>query len=244
MLSEAQQRQFATDGYVLIPSFVPEHLLASVDKEIDVVESLDPPDPETKGTRFYFLPPERLPASEEAIRASGAFERAEELTSPHPLVHGYGHIQIALTIPHWEHTPGGPHLDGYHDPERPYPFTLLAGIFLSDERQPGSGNLWVWPGSHRSHAELFRSDGVMALMPSGGHSTLLDPPLSLGDPTPILAKRGDLLLAHYLLGHNSGGNTTSRTRRAIYYRLSTADHNDRWAAALADPFLEYPSLRP
>ena len=243
MLSESQRSQFATDGFVVIPSFVPDELLAAVDEEIDGVVALDPPGSETKGKHFYFLPPERLPAADNAIRTSGGLEAAEELTSPHQLVHGYGHIQIALNVPGWEHTPGGPHLDGYHDPERPHPFTLLAAIFLGDESRPGSGNLWVWPGSHLAHGELFRSDGVKALMPTGGHSTLLYPPLELGSPVPILAKRGDLLLAHYLLGHNSGGNTTSRTRRAIYYRLSTPDHDDHWAAALADPFLEYPGIR-
>lgn len=93
-------------------------------------------------------------------------------------------------------------------------------------------------------AEMFRSDGVMALMPTLGHATLLEPPLELGDPVPILARRGDLLLAHYLLGHNSGGNESNRTRQAVYYRLATTDHQDHWAATLADPFLEYPTIRP
>lgn len=112
------------------------------------------------------------------------------------------------------------------------------------ELERGAGNLWVWPGSHLAHAEPFGSKGTDALKTTGGHSAMLDPPLGIGDPIPVLANRGDLLFAHYLLGHNSGGNTTSVTRRAVYYRLSTRDLDDRWEATLADPFLEYPAIRP
>ncbi|MCP3883328.1 MAG: phytanoyl-CoA dioxygenase family protein [Sulfitobacter sp.] len=244
MLSDTQRDQFVSDGYVLIRAVVPEELLASIDSEVESVVASDPPSPGTTGKHFYFLPSERLPAADLALRKSGALSLAEELTSPHQLVHGYGHIQIALNIPSWEHTPGGPHLDGYHDPERPHPFTLLAAIFLGNETRSAAGNLWVWPGSHLAHARLFQADGVKALMETGGHSTLLQPPLDLGEPVPVLANRGDLLLAHYLLGHNSGGNTTTRTRRVMYYRLSTTGHDDRWDATLTDPFMEYPTIRP
>ena len=223
---------------------VAEEFLAAADREIDEVVAADPPSADTTGKHFYFLGPERLPAADRTLRQSGALALAEELTAPDRLVHGYGHMQIALNIPPWEHVPGGPHLDGHHDPERPDPFALLVGVFLGDESDPGSGNLWVWPGSHLAHAELFRTEGVMALNATSGHSTLLDPPLDLGSPIPIRAGRGDLLLAHYLLGHNTGGNTTTRTRRALYYRLSTADQADRWVEALTDPFHHVPTLKP
>ena len=51
-----------------------------------------------------------------------------------------------------------------------------------------------------------------------GHSTMLDSPPLLREQVPVMAHRGDLLLAHFLLGHNSGGNTTDRVRRIAYYR--------------------------
>jgi hypothetical protein len=47
---------------------------------------------------------------------------------------------------------------------------------------------------------------------------MLEPPVWFGPGEPLLARRGDLLLAHYLLGHNIGGNTSSATRRILYYR--------------------------
>jgi hypothetical protein len=59
----------------------------------------------------------------------------------------------------------------------------------------------------------------------------------------LLARRGDVLLAHFLLGHNFGGNTSADTRRILYYRLAAEGHPERWADTFLDPFMEYPSLR-
>ncbi len=57
-------------------------------------------------------------------------------------------------------------------------------------------------------------------------------------------RRGDVLLAHYLLGHNIGGNYESeRTRRALYWRLRVPGHADHWADCLTDPWHEYDNIR-
>lgn len=244
VLSQAQQQHFAESGYLIIRDCVPLELLDAVDIEIDQLVESDPPAVETTGKHFYFLAPKKLPAADAALRRSNGLQIAETLATAAPLIHGYGHIQVALNIPSWDHIPGGPHIDGYHDPRRPHPFTMLAGIFLGDELKPGNGNLWVWPGSHLAHAQLFRTSGVHALKPTQGHYPVLDAQVQLGDPIPVLAERGDLILAHYLLGHNSGGNTSDRTRRALYYRLSCANGDDQWPKRLTDPFYEYPTIRP
>jgi ectoine hydroxylase-related dioxygenase (phytanoyl-CoA dioxygenase family) len=72
---------------------------------------------------------------------------------------------------------------------------------------------------------------------------MLDPPVWSGTPTPVLARRGDLLLAHFLLGHNTGGNTTARTRRILYYRLACEGHGTRWPDTFVDAFTEYEPVR-
>ena len=95
---------------------------------------------------------------------------------------------------------------------------MLAAIFLTDESTPDRGNLWVWPGSHRGHQQLFRDRGVDVLKAVSGHAIMLDPPAWFGPGEPLIAGRGDVLLAHYLLGHNIGGNTSADTRRILYYR--------------------------
>ena len=169
VLSSEELCGFATDGYIVLPGVVPEHVLAAADTEIDGVIAEGPPPPGTVGNHSYFLSPTRLPAAGAALRCSTGLQTAEELVWPHRLDHGLDHIQIALNIPPYKHYPGGPHLDG-HRPEqdRPHSFSMLAAIFLCDESVPDSGNLWVWPGSHLAHQRLFAEQGVAALSPSAG----------------------------------------------------------------------------
>ena len=50
-------------------------------------------------------------------------------------------------------------------------------------------------------------------------------------------------LAHYLLGHNIGGNTARAVRRAVYFRIKRAGHDPRWREFLRDPWLDYDAVR-
>lgn len=239
-------RQFARDGYLVIPGVVPEPLLAAADAEIDgiVVEIAPHEGAGGPGPNLWFPPISRLPRCDDVLRHSPALAVAEELVAPGTLDHAFDHIQVATTVPPYRHVPGGPHLDGHapgQDP--PASFTLLAGVLLTDQRAPQSGNLWVWPGSHLDHQRLFRERGSRVLQATGGHSTLLDPPAALGPPQEIIGGRGDLLLAHFLLGHNKGGNTGAHVRRTIYYRLATPGHAARWEATFLDPWTEYGPVR-
>jgi hypothetical protein len=244
MLSGDQLRRFGDDGYLVVPGVVAEDLLVAVDSEIDALIAADPPPADTVGKHFWFLPPERLPAADAALRRSGALDIAAELVAPHRLDHGLDHIQIALNYSPHAHRPGGPHLDGHRpEQERPHSFTMLAAIYLVDEQERQAGNLWVWPGSHFDHQQLFRERGARALLPVSGHTTMLDPPPELHEQLPVMARRGDLLLAHFLLGHNTGGNTTDRVRRIAYYRLSCDGHDDRWRDTFVDVFTEYAPVR-
>jgi ectoine hydroxylase-related dioxygenase (phytanoyl-CoA dioxygenase family) len=243
VLTPEQRRAFATDGFLVVPGVVPEELLAAADGELDALVAAEPPPLGTVGQHFWFLPPWRLPASDAALRQSPALAIAEELVAPLHLDHAHRHIQVALNIPPFPHRPGAPHIDG-HRPDEPIgSFTMLAAIYLSDESLPDSGNLWVWPGSHLVHQRTFAERGLDALKPVSGHAALLDPPVVFGPAHPVLARRGDLLLAHFLLGHNIGGNTSDRVRRILYYRLAAAGHRARWAETLLDPWTEYAPLR-
>lgn len=244
VLSAQQAQRFAADGYVVLPRVVSEQWLADADAEIDGVIAGAPPSADKVGPHFYFRPPDQLPAADAALRRSGAMAAAEQLVAPQHLDHALGHIQVALNIPPYPHRPGGPHLDG-HRPEQTTPtsFTMLAAVFLCDESAPDSGNLWVWPGSHLVHEQLFAERGPTVLLATSGHTHSLDSPPALGDPRPVTARRGDLLLAHFLLGHNIGGNTSPTTRRILYYRLSADGHDQRWADTFLDAFREYPPLR-
>ena len=59
----------------------------------------------------------------------------------------------------------------------------------------------------------------------------------------VTGRPGDLLLAHYLLGHNIGGNTSGAVRRAAYYRIKRAGHDSHWREFVADPWRDYDAIR-
>ena len=51
-----------------------------------------------------------------------------------------------------------------------------------------------------------------------------------------------MLLAHYLLGHNTGGHdgpAGASARQVVYYRLQARGHRDRWREAVTDPLAEF-----
>lgn len=114
---------------------------------------------------------------------------------------------------------------------------MLAGILMTDQLTENSGNLWVWPGSHLTHAAYFRQHGPRMFCAY--------PPIGLPTPEQVTGYAGDLLLAHYLLGHNIGGNYESgQTRRALYFRISNIDHASRRDEFLQDAWLDYEPIRP
>jgi hypothetical protein len=245
-LGDADLRRFGQTGYVLVPDVVPEDLLQKADVEIDELVATIAPDEGSggSGANLWFRPRAELPRCRAALRASRALDIAKELVAPYELDDAFDHIQVATTVPPWSHVPGGPHIDG-HGPNQDPPgtFTLLTGVLLSDQSGPGSGNLWVWPGSHLEHQRLFAERGTRALQQSSGHPTLLDPPLEFGPGFEVRGRRGDLVLSHYLTGHNKGGNTSAHVRRTIYYRLAVSGHAQRWEQTFLDPLLEFAPVR-
>jgi hypothetical protein len=52
-----------------------------------------------------------------------------------------------------------------------------------------------------------------------------------------------VVVAHFLLGHNKGGNTSDHVRRTIYYRLAVPGHAGRWEQTFLDAWTEYPAVR-
>jgi hypothetical protein len=250
LLTREMLQQFHDNGYIVLRDLVSEALLVEADREIDAVAAGPMPPHEGDGgpgVNTWFLPHATLPAAEAALRASSGLEAARELVAPDTVDLAFDDIQISTTKSPWRHTPGGPHIDGHGTGDIIDSFTLLAGILLTDQTRAQSGNLWVWPGSHFVHAHLFGERAVDVLTASLGHSTWPERLVDLASPEPILGHRGDVVLAHYLLGHNKGGNVRPFVRRTLYYRLATPQHRQRWRETFLDPWTEYPpihALRP
>lgn len=249
VLTVEQLGEFARDGFIVVPGVVDETVLVQLDAEVDALVERQPPPPDKVGFHHYFEHPSDLPVADRALRTAGVLALAGELVAPLSIDLAFDHIQVATSIYGWDHEPGGGHIDGYGIPGQaaPYTFTMLAAIYLGDESVAGRGNLWVWPGSHLVHERLFREQGVDVLMSEesmGGHACLLHPAPAFGQSQPILANRGDVLLAHYLLAHNQSGNMWNPLRRIVYYRLAAHGHRDRWSETQTDALLEYAPLAP
>ncbi len=96
---------------------------------------------------------------------------------------------------------------------------------------------WVWPGTHHTFAAHLRAHGPDALR------DMAHPDFGLPKPEQIRGRAGDLLLAHYLLGHNMGRNLSPMVRRVAHARLRTEGHEERWRDAVQDPLLEFAPVR-
>jgi hypothetical protein len=239
VLERDQVREFAERGFLLLPGVIAPELVTAASAAVDGLVEADAPGPEVRGPHFYFREAAQAPALAALLTASPPFGLAEALTGPGTLELPW-QVQVALNIPPFPHRPGMHHLDGAPaEPDgRPGTFTLLVGVLLSDQTDEDAGNLWVWPGTHLRHAEYFRDNGPDAFFAAAGY-----PPIPLPEPEQVRGRAGDLLLAHYLLGHNIGGNTSAATRRAVYFRVKRHGHDPRWREFLRDPWLDYDTVR-
>lgn len=240
MLSRQQKQAFAEQGYVVAPQVVPRPLIEAARREIESRLASEPVPAGHAGPYMLFLT-DPLPGPLLALLSgSPALKTAESLIEPGKL-EPPDHVQVSLNFPPFLHRPGGPHIDGLTPPEadgRPGTFTMLAGIFLTDQMGEDMGNLWVWPGSHHAVAAYLRERGPEALLSCAPY-----PPVALSEPRQVTGRAGDLLLAHYMLGHNIGGNRSGVTREAVYFRLRREGHRDRWQDAVRDPLLEFEAAR-
>ena len=239
-LTVTDMRSFAGDGCVVVPQVVPAPLLGDAMTRIDELSRLQPAPTGHRGHWSYWLREDDHRRFLPLLMNSPAFALASSLVGPEPL-EPPDFTQIALCIPPWNHRPGGPHIDGLATAEqdgRPGTFTLLVGIFLTDQSVEDMGNLYMWPGTHRQYATYLRDHGADAL-----GTTPQPPPIQLPASRQVTGRAGDVLLAHYLLGHNIGGNTSDTVRRVAYFRVQAEGHVGRWRECVQDPFREFEPVR-
>ncbi|MBV8069581.1 MAG: phytanoyl-CoA dioxygenase family protein [Acidobacteriaceae bacterium] len=240
-LNRQQLKEFATRGYVVLPQIVSPKLVACAHSVVaDQVRNC-PPKAGHCGPHFYFLFPEFPQQLVAPLYKSGLFDMLQSLITGGAGLSAPEHVQISLNIPPWDHHPGGPHIDGLTPTEpdgRPGTFTMLVGIFLTDQLKENAGNLWVWPGSHMRAGQYFAEHGSGSLA-----SCIPYPPIHLSDPTQVVGSAGDVLIAHYMLGHNMGPNISDVVRAVLYFRLRRVGHREHWRIAVQDPFSEFEPVR-
>lgn len=242
-LNVQQLRHFHDQGYVHLPGAVAPDV---VDEALHAInhnlgQGIDPAELPIYRARSFC--PELIRSSVilDLYRRSAVPAIVESLIgAAHPVVSS----QIALRFPNRKSAPAllDPHIDGIYTPTNGVPsgrihsFTMFIGVALSDVPGPWSGNLTVWPGTHRQYEEYFRVHGPESLL----HGM---PPVRLPDPVQLTARAGDAFLLHYQLAHSAAPNFSPHVRYAVYFRVAALGHAERWRTVLTDIWAEWPGMR-
>jgi hypothetical protein len=242
-ITAAMRTTFREQGFLVVPGVLSTEQLATGRDLVAAELDHQPPAPGQVGPHFAW------PRFENGQHPLLDFYReavaplAAELVRPELGLDDPDFAQIATTIPPWPHRPGLPHVDGVSPlaPDgTPYTFSMLAGVWLTDQQEEYQGNLHVWPGTHLRFGKYLAERGVDALAElSKDTSGAPYPKIELGEQIQVTGTAGSVLFAHYLLGHNIGGNTGPDRRETIYYRLQAHGHRDRWREVVTDPLSEF-----
>lgn len=238
--------EFRERGYVVIPGVLTSGQLRTGQETVRALLERDPAPASHAGPHFLWprFGPDGHPLLD-FYRDTGIGELAGQLLRSGLAVQDPQSAQVATTIPPWPHRPGGPHVDGVTPTEpdgRPGTFTMLAGVWLTDQSTPDRGNVWVWPGTHLRLGRYLAEHGADAITRVEEMAPGPYPRIELGDPSQATGPAGSILIAHYLLGHNIGGHhglAGDPPRMTIYYRLHAAGHRDRWREIVTDPLTEF-----
>lgn len=245
-ITDQDRAAFRERGYVVVPSVLDERQIADGRRLVAGLLAAEPPDPGHLG--FYFLWSQFTNGSHAPLdlyREVGVGDLAGALLRPGLSVEEPDGAQVAVTIPPWPHRPGGPHVDGLTPPApdgRPATFTVLAGIWLSDQSRQNQGNIWVWPGTHLRLGSWLAERGADSLLRLEEMNPGPYPAVELGEPEQATGPAGSVMFAHYLLGHNIGGHDGPAgpgLRQTLYYRLLATGHKQRWREAVTSPLLEF-----
>ncbi len=242
-LDREQKQHLRAHGYLHVPGVVAPDLIRRALRAInhDLSRGIDPARLPTFHAQSFCPDVCPKPAITDLFERSGARPSVEAATGALKPV---GSGQIALRWPRLEDstTVGKAHIDGTYSPTNGVPagkihnFTALGCVLLSDLPVENAGNFTIWPGSHLAHERHFREHGAEAL--------LKEPKLDLGAPKQIIGKAGDLILAHYLLGHSVAPNCSPHIRYAIFFRLeSTAFTDANRLGSVTDAWRDWAGMR-
>jgi ectoine hydroxylase len=206
-LTEAERHAFEETGLLVLENVLSEAQIAALTAETDLIferklaEGHDP-----QKSLFYpnFIPENPL------------FADLVDYEQTLPRVWGILGWNIYLYHAHLIVTPpsGRPMDDktfGWHQDSgrvnteiesHPRPrLSLKVAFFLSDTSEPGRGNFWVVPGSHRQDHMQLPVDGIG--QPEGA--------------VPVLAKPGTAVFFDRRLWHTASLNASNITRKILFY---------------------------
>ena len=244
-LSYPQKVAFYRDGYFQVPGVVPRVMIEEALRAINhsVGEGMPAERMTQMRARTYCEEIALSPVIHDLFNRTPAFEMAESLIG-NGKVPEAGGAQIALRFPSLADRPGAPspHLDGMYSPHNGVPegtiqnFTALASVLLSDLDRENAGNFTVWPGSHHLYERWFQQNGWQSLLQGM-------PPVDLPPPRQILGRAGDVVFAHYMLGHTVGPHVGPHIRYALFFRLTSTEQQNHRYETMTDMWLDYEGMR-
>ena len=238
MLSRQQLAQFEEEGYLLLPSLIPQEIVTKAEGAMWQLMGMDADDPNSWGhfkrqplAGFYM---EQL-SNGNRIELFGVTHldvlaccTSDYLTVLNQLASRYPEI------PHCkDHRPDGvwalnqfpvstewkspaPHLDGDFRDFRLDPGTFRATslTYLTDANSQG-GTTVIWPEGPRRIRKFRKKNPEFSNHVRDVRA--LFPEMDLGEPLEVVAKQGDVLFFHHLLPHSGTMNVGPSPRFAIRF---------------------------
>lgn len=249
MLSKAQKRQFAEEGYLRVSGVIPKVMVDAARRAINhsigtVGKGKDDMDNFRAGQLCDDI--KNTAVISDLFNKTPVIPIAESLIGEGNVL-PIGGAQIALRFPN---TPTGDlpeprgHLDGLGNGSNGMDkgvyrrgFTAFAVIYLDDVPEPYSGNFTVWPKSHKFFEDHFKQVGHEVLANGMPRLDLPEPPVM------VTGQAGDFIIAHHQLVHTGGPNASPNVRYATIARLQHKDCKTNSVDVYTDIWREWPGVQ-
>ena len=209
ILNDTRQRQWVSDGYLLLQGVLPQTTVTRLIRQVDRLHRT-----EIRGTPDAKVRPGMdrrniLPDGQEFI---DLIDQPAIFGLVVDLMGSYIQLSMAEAIVRppnpddkgYIHTDGGQALRHIRVSETSWPLQLKVQYFLTDLRKPGSGNFTLFPGSH------------LRPYPEG------DNPVNASTPgaVQLCAEAGDAVVFTHSLWHGVSTNHSRRARKSLIYCYS------------------------
>ena len=226
VLSESQIKSYQESGYLVLESHLPDEIIDSIRAEIGVFEDesrdmqvsndrLELEDGHTSEqprVRRIRLPHKISDVIRELMYSDFILAPARDLIGPD--------IRLHTTKLNMKSAENGAAIE-WHQDYAFYPHTnddvLAIGVII-DDMESENGPLMVYPGSHRGPVYNHHVDDVFAgaFIPS-------EVGLNPDDAVELKGPAGSISIHHGRMVHGSAQNTSTRSRRILFYEMMAAD---------------------
>ena len=220
-LTDAQRRQWASDGYFILEGALAPSEVALYTREVDALREKPGWEPMSKPLGHYGWVESAINADTEAfmdrrdligyheafidlIDYAPVFDLVVDIMGPYICLSMTQAIVRASGdgFQGYTHTDGGEALRRLRVAESSRPIAMKAMYLLSDIDGPDCGNFTVFPGSHR---RPFPEPGEPVLTPRTPGAV------------PLTGKAGDCILFSHALWHGPSPNLSGRARKTLLY---------------------------